>query len=74
MVRQGVGLRASLWRRNMNSVSLLLILVGVFIVINTINGNLIGVVQGNKKLNIDWGAPTATQTAAALPTTTVHGR
>ena len=53
----------------MNSVSLLLILVGVFIVINTINGNLIGVVQGNKKFNIDWTAPTAAETKAALPKT-----
>jgi hypothetical protein len=53
----------------MNSVSLLLILVGVFVVINAVNGNLVGVVQGNKKLNIDWAAPTSAQTQTALPLT-----
>ncbi len=54
----------------MNSISILLIFVGVFVVINTINGNLVGVVDGSKKLNIDWTAPTAAQTQAALPLTT----
>lgn len=53
----------------MNSVSVLLVLVGVFIVINTINGNLVGVVQGNKKLNIDWAVPTSAETKTALPLT-----
>ena len=54
----------------MNSVSLLLILVGVFIFINTINGNLVGVIDGSKKFNIDLTAPTTAQTKAALPLTT----
>jgi hypothetical protein len=53
----------------MNSVSLLLILVGVFIVVNTINGNLVGVVNKTKTFNIDLVAPTSAQTQAALPLT-----
>ena len=54
----------------MNSVSVLLILVGVFIIINSVNGNLTGVIDGTKKFNIDWTAPTPAQTQAALPLTT----
>jgi hypothetical protein len=53
----------------MNATSTLLILVGVFIVINTINGNLVGVVNKTKKLNIDLVAPTPAQTQAAFPLT-----
>lgn len=53
----------------MNSVSALLILVGLWVVLNAINGNLIGVFNHTMKLNIDWTAPTTAQTQAALPLT-----
>lgn len=46
----------------MSSVSLLLLLIGIFIIINTINGNIVGVVDGSKKLNINWGTNTTGQT------------
>ena len=49
----------------MSSVSLLLLLIGLFIIINTVNGNLVGVIDGTKKLNVNWGAST---TATATPT------
>jgi len=42
----------------MTSTSILLILVGIFIIVNTVNGNLVGVVKGDKKLNIDPGTTT----------------
>lgn len=53
----------------MNSVSALLILVGLWVVLNTINMNLVDVVTGKKKFNIDWTAPTTAQTQAAFPLT-----
>lgn len=50
----------------MSSVSLLLLLIGLFIIVNTINGNLVGVVDGTKKLNVDWGTST-TSSAGQTP-------
>lgn len=43
----------------MTSTSVLLMIVGAFIVVNTINGNLVGVVNGSKKFNLT-GVSTAT--------------
>ena len=53
----------------MSSVSLLLLIIGGFIIINTFNGNFVGVVDGTKKLNINWGAST---TASAGQTPVVN--
>ena len=36
----------------MTSTSVLLMIVGVFIIVNTINGNLVGVVNGTKSFNL----------------------
>lgn len=52
----------------MSSTGLLFILIGLFILFNT--PNIVGVFQGNKKLNIDLAEPTAAETKAALPLTT----
>ena len=36
----------------MSATGLLLTLIAIWLIVNTINGNLVGVVQGNKKLSV----------------------
>jgi hypothetical protein len=54
----------------MNAMSTLLILIGVFIVINTFNGNLVGVANHTLKFNTDWSSPvTPAEKQTAFPLT-----
>ena len=48
----------------MTSTSVLLIIVGIFIIVNTVNGNLVGVVNGTKQFNV---ATSATATPGQTP-------
>jgi hypothetical protein len=43
----------------MSSTGLLIVLVAIWVIVNTVNGNLVGVVQGNKKISVILPTPSS---------------